>query len=119
MGVHKVVQLEIEVDYLRDALASLQLSPHQLGVDITTLPSTQRPAEVTGTDGDEIEPPDSWLQRLQEDASLEDAHKPGRHANVAQPVVRRRRQRSCERYLPSPSPSPASMQFSASSPDAE
>merc|ERR1712139_487333 len=117
--VHKVVQLEIEVDYLRDALASLQLSPHQLGVDITLLPSNQRPAEVTGSNGDDIEPQDSWLQRLQEDACLEDSHKPGRHANVAQPVVRRRRQRSCERHLPSPAPSPESMQFSATSPDAE
>jgi len=102
--VHKVVQLEIEVDYLRDALASL-------GLDITALSGTQSQPEIGGGCDGDIADGGSFLHRTQLSWS-EDSSKPGHHANVAQPVKRRRRrQRSCERQLPK---SPPSRQFSES-----
>jgi kinesin family protein 5 len=104
--VHKIVQLEIEVGFLRDALTSLQLSPHQHGIDITTLPGTPCQLEFSA-EGDEAE---SLLQRLQH-SFAEDSTKAAHHANVAQPIVRRR-QRSRERQLPK---SPGDRQFSATS----
>lgn len=110
--VHKIVQLEIEAEFLRDALASLEKGPDQLGADIMTLLGVRNDCEVrsAGVDFDGSEIRESLL--LEHDG-WENAAKPGCHANVAQPVVRRRRrQRSCERQLPG---SPA-LQSSESSP---
>jgi len=94
--IHKMVQLEIENEVLRDTLTSLQLGLED--TEITPVHTSQRQPEVAGEDFDETDRMASLLTRVQQ--SWSDESHPGKHCNVAHPVVPRRRQRSCERQLP-------------------
>jgi len=114
--VQKVVQLEIEGDFLRDALASLQQGPHELGFDLSSVLDSYIKPEVAS---DDVEAPDldgKWFRHIEQSKS-EDCRQPGCHKNIARPVVRRRRKRSCERQLPPMSPTVPSGQFPGSPED--
>jgi hypothetical protein len=98
--IHKVVQLEIENEVLRDTLTSLQLGLEE--TELSPVLNSQRQPEVAGEDFDESDRMASLITRVQKTLSKE-PHL-GMHGNVAHPIVPRRRQRSCERQLPPTSP---------------